>query len=203
MDILKYFALLLIFNTLNAEDLASLIEKKKFLSALQALEKTEITSSQQKLQAAVIYLEMGQFSNCRKSLDSIKDAALKPEELFLFHYTGAKWAISMAKFKDCEAVLEKIFKMDLTLGNKIKAQLLKSSLLTTLAKYNEAESILKGLTDGKQIDSKAGMLFGISEDKEGNIWVGTLQGVNRYDGNSLVKIMSSKSLFDQPGGVSN
>jgi len=30
-----------------------------------------------------------------------------------------------------------------------------------------------------------GMFFGISEDKEGNIWVGTLQGVFNYDGKSI------------------
>lgn len=32
---------------------------------------------------------------------------------------------------------------------------------------------------------KTGMLFGITEDDKGNIWVGSVQGVSRYDGKSF------------------
>ncbi len=56
------------------------------------------------------------------------------------------------------------------------------------------ENVLSVINKGstKPRNSKAtevftgkGMFFGISEDKEGSIWVGTLQGVFKYDGRSV------------------
>ncbi|ASD68989.1 EAL domain-containing protein [Pseudoalteromonas piscicida] len=37
----------------------------------------------------------------------------------------------------------------------------------------------------------------ITQDKHGFIWIGTLQGLNRYDGNQLVSIAASKGLDEQ------
>ncbi|MCB0628291.1 MAG: two-component regulator propeller domain-containing protein [Saprospiraceae bacterium] len=42
-----------------------------------------------------------------------------------------------------------------------------------------------GGTTATQIRSEEGMYFGIAEDREGGIWVGTLNGVCRYDGTSF------------------
>jgi streptogramin lyase len=41
-------------------------------------------------------------------------------------------------------------------------------------------------SQGKTIAKERKMLFGISEDTNGNIWVGTLQGVFKYDGKSVM-----------------
>lgn len=43
-----------------------------------------------------------------------------------------------------------------------------------------------------EIDPKAGMIFGILEDDEGNIWAGTLKGVFRYDGKDLKYFRNKK-----------
>ena len=36
-----------------------------------------------------------------------------------------------------------------------------------------------------EIKREKGMFFGIIEDAEGDMWLGTLEGVYRYDGNSF------------------
>lgn len=54
----------------------------------------------------------------------------------------------------------------------------------TLSRYDEA-SLLNEKPTATQVFIDNGMFFGISEDKEGGIWVGTLQGVFRYDGKSF------------------
>lgn len=41
-----------------------------------------------------------------------------------------------------------------------------------------------------EIKANENMLFGISEDKAGNIWVGMLQGVFKYDGNTISYFMN-------------
>lgn len=42
------------------------------------------------------------------------------------------------------------------------------------------------------ISSELNMFFGITEDQEGNIWFGTLNGVRRYDGETIFDFNSSK-----------
>jgi len=50
-----------------------------------------------------------------------------------------------------------------------------------LSRYDESFLSYEKLT-ATQIIVEKGLLFGILEDKEGNIWFGTLKGVCRYDG---------------------
>lgn len=59
-----------------------------------------------------------------------------------------------------------------------------------LSRY-EAKSLHTENRIVTDIDPKAGMVFGILEDDEGNIWVGTIQGVFRYDG-KYVKYFRNK-----------
>ncbi len=49
-----------------------------------------------------------------------------------------------------------------------------------LSRYNQA-SLKSNHPTAIEIKTEKGMLFGISEDSYGNIWVGTLHGVYRYD----------------------
>lgn len=49
-----------------------------------------------------------------------------------------------------------------------------------LSRYDIA-AIQTGQTTPTQIKAEDGMYFGITEDREGNIWLGTLNGVYRYD----------------------
>lgn len=53
-----------------------------------------------------------------------------------------------------------------------------------LSRYDE-ESLMNEKASVTQIRTDEGMFFGILEDKEGSIWVGTLNGVYRYDGNTF------------------
>jgi len=53
-----------------------------------------------------------------------------------------------------------------------------------LSRYDET-NLLDQKPTAIQIHIGDGMFFGVSEDKEGNIWVGTLDGVFRYDGRSI------------------
>lgn len=51
--------------------------------------------------------------------------------------------------------------------------------------YYDQNSLLNESPKAILVHVSASMLFGISEDKEGSIWVGTLNGVFRYDGESV------------------
>jgi ligand-binding sensor domain-containing protein len=53
-----------------------------------------------------------------------------------------------------------------------------------LSKYN-AEYLHDEKVEPTVLMKKADMFFGIMEDKDGNIWLGTLDGVCRYDGNAF------------------
>ncbi|MCB0588537.1 MAG: hypothetical protein KDD06_24810 [Phaeodactylibacter sp.] len=53
-----------------------------------------------------------------------------------------------------------------------------------LSRYDEL-SLSYGKATPTQIQPQAGMLFGILEDTNGNIWFGALNGVCRYDGKSF------------------
>jgi ligand-binding sensor domain-containing protein len=50
-----------------------------------------------------------------------------------------------------------------------------------LSRYDE-KSLSDGKTTGLEMIAEEGMFFGIVEDHQGAIWVGTLKGVYRYDG---------------------
>lgn len=50
-----------------------------------------------------------------------------------------------------------------------------------LYRYN-AQAQLSPVVSPTPIEPEVGMLFGITEDKQHNIWFGTLNGVGRYDG---------------------
>ena len=54
-----------------------------------------------------------------------------------------------------------------------------------LLKYDH-ESILKKENTHTKIKTDEGMFFGIEEDDDGNIWVGSLRGVHRYDGEKMI-----------------
>lgn len=53
-----------------------------------------------------------------------------------------------------------------------------------LSRYDE-QSLRAEKATATPIWKEEGMLFGILEDKNGNIWFGTLNGVCRYDGKSF------------------
>jgi len=53
-----------------------------------------------------------------------------------------------------------------------------------LSRY-EVNTLFTEKSRAIQIHKGDGMFFGISEDRDGNIWVGTLEGVFRYDGKSI------------------
>jgi ligand-binding sensor domain-containing protein len=57
---------------------------------------------------------------------------------------------------------------------------------------NDEKSLLNERATAPKIRIEEGMFFGILEDNEGSIWVGTLEGVFRYDGKSF-------SHFKDPG----
>jgi ligand-binding sensor domain-containing protein len=52
--------------------------------------------------------------------------------------------------------------------------------------YYDQESLFSNDLNATQVFSGGGMLWGISEDKNGDIWFGKLDGVLRYDGKSVV-----------------
>lgn len=56
-----------------------------------------------------------------------------------------------------------------------------NSMNWVLSKYDKIAQIKKGATT-LQIKNEENMFFGITEDKKGGIWLGTLRGVYRYDG---------------------
>jgi ligand-binding sensor domain-containing protein len=51
--------------------------------------------------------------------------------------------------------------------------------------YYDQESLFSNDLNATQVFSGGGMLWGISEDKNGDIWFGKLDGVLRYDGKSV------------------
>lgn len=51
--------------------------------------------------------------------------------------------------------------------------------------YQENMSLFNNKATVTEIKSKEGMIFGILEAYDGNIWFGTLKGVYRYDGNTI------------------
>ena len=53
-----------------------------------------------------------------------------------------------------------------------------------LSVYKNASSAIEPIAP-TEIKTEAGMFFGITEDTEGNIWIGNLNGVYRYDGNTF------------------
>jgi ligand-binding sensor domain-containing protein len=53
-----------------------------------------------------------------------------------------------------------------------------------LSRYDE-ESLQTEKATATQVLAKKGMFFGIMEDTEGHIWLGTLNGVYRYDGETF------------------
>ncbi len=53
-----------------------------------------------------------------------------------------------------------------------------------LSRYDRT-SLQNGKVSPTPINAEEGMFFGMTEDKEGNIWVGTLNGIYRYDGVSF------------------
>lgn len=64
-----------------------------------------------------------------------------------------------------------------------------------LSRYN-AETLSNGETTSTQVNAETGMYFGILEDDAGNIWVGSLQGVCRYDGKTF-KCLNEKEAQNQ------
>jgi ligand-binding sensor domain-containing protein len=59
-----------------------------------------------------------------------------------------------------------------------------------LSRYDEQTSLDANATP-TQIKQEDGLLFGILEDKAGNIWFGTLKGVCRYDGKSFATFQNA------------
>jgi len=55
----------------------------------------------------------------------------------------------------------------------------------TLSRYNEKSLSKKIGTVPEILKANEGMIFGILEANDGSIWFGTLDGVYRYDGNSI------------------
>jgi len=47
------------------------------------------------------------------------------------------------------------------------------------------------------IKANEGMVFGILEPNDGSIWFGTLNGVLRYEGNTVNTVNSSKTMSSQ------
>lgn len=56
------------------------------------------------------------------------------------------------------------------------------SVLNRLAPTGGFEN---NLAARKQFEVQAGMIFGLTEDKDGNIWFGTTRGIGRIDGNAV------------------
>jgi len=54
-----------------------------------------------------------------------------------------------------------------------------------LSRYDEKSLSNRYVAVPEIIKSKEGMIFGILEANDGSIWFGTLNGVNRYDGNTI------------------
>lgn len=53
-----------------------------------------------------------------------------------------------------------------------------------LSRYDK-ESLVDEKPSATQVRTEKGMFFGIEEDKKGDLWVGTLEGVFRYDGETF------------------
>ena len=66
-------------------------------------------------------------------------------------------------------------------GNVWNRSLTTYGQVWTLSRYN-VETLLNNKPTITEIKSGEGMIFGILEDYDGNIWFGTLNGVCRYDG---------------------
>jgi ligand-binding sensor domain-containing protein len=54
-----------------------------------------------------------------------------------------------------------------------------------LSRYSEKSLTNNDVAQPQIIKSKEGMIFGILEANDGSIWLGTLDGVRRYDGNTF------------------
>ncbi|WP_373520984.1 two-component regulator propeller domain-containing protein [Aquiflexum sp.] len=68
-----------------------------------------------------------------------------------------------------------------------------------LSRYNENSLSNKIAIVPEVIKANEGMIFGILEANDGSIWFGTLDGVYRYDGNTVnsFKAMSSQEYFSK------
>ena len=62
-----------------------------------------------------------------------------------------------------------------------------------LSRYDE-KSLYAETATATQVLGEKGMFFGILEDKEGSIWLGTLDGVCRYDGKTFNRFKKLKNL---------
>ena len=68
-----------------------------------------------------------------------------------------------------------------------------------LSRYRPKSLTNKLMISPEILKSDEGMIFGILESKDGSIWFGTFDGVNRYDGNTVnnFKTMSSQQYFSK------
>lgn len=66
-----------------------------------------------------------------------------------------------------------------------------------LLRYNEKSLLNKIAVVPEVIKANEGMIFGIREANDGSVWFGTLDGVHRYDGNTVnsFKALSSQEYF--------
>lgn len=80
---------------------------------------------------------------------------------------------------------------DKTKGSKIGLQSISNQKGWMLSRYNE-KSLTNHTTLPEIIRTNEGMIFGILEANNGSIWFGTLNGVYRYDGNSITSFSGKK-----------
>ncbi|SMD45710.1 Two component regulator propeller [Aquiflexum balticum DSM 16537] len=66
-----------------------------------------------------------------------------------------------------------------------------------LLRYNEKSLLNKIAVVPEVIKANEGMVFGILEANDGSIWFGTLNGLLKYDGNTVSTVNSSKTMSSQ------
>lgn len=101
----------------------------------------------------------------------------------MFHYDGEK--VRHVFNPTCFSIFEDSQGNIWFSGGAIKGEKAPKRGITILNKFDPAAGLENILTAREQIEVQQGAIFGITEDKDGNIWFGTGRGIGMIDGDTV------------------
>ena len=140
---MKTILFLFLTTCLVSADIKTLVAEKNYVEAYKELQKNKPSTDSDKILAASVLIEMGQYKECIDTLNTVDESKLATADLFSMRFLKARWNYIMAKFEDSSNILKQINQMDLNNVSKLKALLLQAALHSTLAKFDEAAASLK------------------------------------------------------------